>query len=280
MSPRFVAALVALVTVLADGPPAQGDGRAPPRPLVLFLHGYGGSPRLLDDGLDVTALAARHHLIPLLPAGRLDRAGQRFWRAGPSCCDFFGADAAGVDDRARLLALLRDTQRRTGADSQRLYVIGHSNGGHLAYRLACAPDSGLAAIVSLAGADFGDAPCASSTRLSVLQVQSAHDPIVPYQPACVTRPGRPRSLCYPGAETSTRRWALRVGCAPQRVAERPLRMAGGLSVQREHYAACPPGLEVAFWTVHGGGHMTDTFAPLMDTIVAWLIAHPRPRAMR
>ena len=39
-------------------------------------------------------------------------------------------------------------------DPQRIYVVGHSNGGFMSYRLACTRADRIAAIVSLAGATF------------------------------------------------------------------------------------------------------------------------------
>ncbi|MBK8481515.1 MAG: alpha/beta hydrolase fold domain-containing protein [Proteobacteria bacterium] len=266
---------VASPLLLGGGESSPAVPRAK-RPLLLLLHGYGAGPESVVEGLGLARLLSRQRLLALVPAGRLDRHGQRFWRAGPACCDFFSTGAANADDAPRLQALLEQTWRAQRADARRLYVVGHSNGGHLAYRLACAGGGRLAAVVSLAGADFSKGPCPSPPRLSVLHVQGDRDPIVPYRPACVPRPGPRNSLCYPGAEASTRRWALRLGCAARRVAEAPLRVGAALSVSREHYADCPPGLDVALWTVRGGGHTTATFAPLLDAIWAWLNAHPRP----
>ncbi|MBK6849570.1 MAG: hypothetical protein IPG96_19255 [Proteobacteria bacterium] len=260
--------------VLLLGAAPSSAAPAAARPLVLLLHGYGGSPALLAESLGLAALAQRQRWLVLLPAGRRDRQGQRYWRAGPSCCDFFQAEARG-DDAARLVALLDQLPSAQRVDPHRRYVVGHSNGGHLAYRMACIAGDRLAAVVSLAGADFGDLPCTPSPRLSVLQVQSDRDPIVPYLPACVARPGRRGALCYPGADATTRRWARRLGCALPRVAAPPLRLAGPTWVSREHHAGCPSGVEVALWTIHGGGHATATFAPLLEAIGTWLADHPR-----
>lgn len=42
------------------------------------------------------------------------------------------------------------------------------------------------------------------------------------------------------------------------------------------YADCPPGGEVALWTVHGGEHAVEVSAEFGPCILGWLLAHPKP----
>src|SRR5215831_11140831 len=123
------------------------------RPLLVFLHGLGGSgaEALADPGL--RGLAARGRMFLVAPDGEIDREGRRFWNAGAACCNF---DRQPVDDVARLEALIDGWRRRPEIDPARVFVVGFSNGGFMAHLLGCRMNDRLAAVVSLAGA--GPAP--------------------------------------------------------------------------------------------------------------------------
>lgn len=73
----------------------------------------------------------------------------RFWNASDACCDFYhtGTDASGY-----LHQLLETVKSRYPVDPDRVYLIGHSNGAFIAYRMACEHAADVTAIVSLAGA--------------------------------------------------------------------------------------------------------------------------------
>jgi polyhydroxybutyrate depolymerase len=55
------------------------------RPLLVFLHGLGGSGKALVDGLDLRERAAELGFAFIAPEGQLDYSGRRFWNASPSC---------------------------------------------------------------------------------------------------------------------------------------------------------------------------------------------------
>jgi poly(3-hydroxybutyrate) depolymerase len=104
------------------------DTRDRARPLVVLLHGGGtrenGRRMALDTGFD--AVARRSGAMAVYPdavRGRFD-AGR--------CCS-----ATPVDDVAFVDALVRRIRRRHRIDPRRISAVGFSNGGFLAYRLAC-----------------------------------------------------------------------------------------------------------------------------------------------
>jgi polyhydroxybutyrate depolymerase len=69
--------------------------------------------------------------------------GLRTWNAG-SCCS--GAVTAVVDHVAAVRAILDRMEDEWLVDSDRVYATGHSNGGMMAYRLACELSDRIAAI--------------------------------------------------------------------------------------------------------------------------------------
>ena len=57
---------------------------------------------------------------------------------------------------AYLRAIIRDVMARYPVDRRRVFVVGHSNGGFMAYRMACEASDLVTGVVSLAGATWKD----------------------------------------------------------------------------------------------------------------------------
>jgi polyhydroxybutyrate depolymerase len=234
-------------------------------PLLLYLHGLGGSGSEALASPDIRALAQRHRMVLVAPDGNLDRQGRRFWNAGGACCNF---DGKAVNDVARLEALLFHWTQRPEIDPARVYVVGFSNGGFMAHRLACYMDDRLAAIVSIGGAGRArEEACAPVSTIAVLEIHGDADPIVRYGGGHVldNRAADP----HPSAPETFADWAERLGCQAQlKPQTRPKTTAvdldprlPGAETKIESYADCPHG-SVELWTVHGGGHQVATPAML------------------
>jgi polyhydroxybutyrate depolymerase len=230
-------------------------------PLLLYLHGLGGSGSEALASPEIRALAQRGRMVLVAPDGNLDREGRRFWNAGGACCNF---DGKAVNDVARLEALIFHWTQRPEIDPARVYVVGFSNGGFMAHRLACYMDDRLAAIVSIDGA--GRSPeeaCAPVSTIAVLEIHGDADPIVRYGGGRVldNRAADP----HPSAPETFHDWAERLGCQAQ---GKPKTTAvdldprlPGAETRIESFADCPHG-SVELWTVHGGGHQVATPAML------------------
>ncbi|MFZ1662212.1 MAG: PHB depolymerase family esterase, partial [Paracoccaceae bacterium] len=132
LSPLTVRASDLANVDLADGRRYLGaapEGIANP-PLVIALHGGGGSPEQFsrDSGLAPAALDAGFAIV--FPSGTSRRAvGPKVWNAG-YCCGY--APAAGIDDQAFLTLVIKDAIRRYHVDPSRIYITGMSNGAILA----------------------------------------------------------------------------------------------------------------------------------------------------
>ena len=264
-----------------EGPPAHVisvEGLAPGerRPLVVYLHGLGGSgaEAIANPAIRGWAQAARVFLVA--PDGAADRIGRRFWNAGGACCNF---DRRPGDDVGRLEALIDHWRARPDIDPDQVFVIGFSNGGFMAHRLACWMDDRLAGIASISGA--GRAPeeaCGVTTRLTVVEVHGDADPIVRYQGGRVfdSRELDP----HPAAAATIRDWATRFGCAASQ--------AGKATTKTTQVDLDPaqPGPETAIeswrcgrgeaelWTVRGGGHALVT-GPIIERVGARLLSHSK-----
>ncbi|MEJ5912873.1 alpha/beta fold hydrolase [Pseudokineococcus sp. 1T1Z-3] len=113
-----------------------------PETAVLLLHGYTSSAAGVADRLQAEALAAALDAVVVAPTGLGARTS---WDAG-GCCG--SAARSGVDDVGFLRHLLVRLRAR---GAERAYVVGYSNGGMLAYRLACEHPDDVDAIAVVNG---------------------------------------------------------------------------------------------------------------------------------
>lgn len=124
-----------------------------PAPLVLLLHGGGGSGATMIARWQ--AKAAAEGLILVAPNGIGRRAGSGTWNAGGCCGE---AMTSGSDDVRFVGAVLDDVTGKARVEAGRVYVAGLSNGGMLAHRVAIAYPQRLAGAAVVAGALFGGEP--------------------------------------------------------------------------------------------------------------------------
>ena len=241
------------------------------RPLLIFLHGLGGSGKVAFDVLHLAAFGARERVFVVAPDGSADRQKRQFWNAGPACCNF---DHKDIDDVARLSALLESWRSRPEVDPSRIYVMGHSNGGFMTERLVCALGDRITAAASLSGASpASDVRCTPTRSLTLLEVHGDADEIVRYAGGSVFDSSE--LAAFPGAEQGFRDWGKRLGCsgAPALGASLDLdpRLAGAETTV-EQFGQCASG-SVALWTVHGGTHFVGTGQQAFEAIWRFLSAH-------
>lgn len=241
----------------------------PPRPLLVLLHGYSASGELQDVYLGLSPRAAERGFITLTPDGTRDGTGLRFWNASPGwCCDF---GQSGVDDAGYLLSLVAEAKARFAIDPARVYLVGHSNGGFMSYKLACENADVFAAVAAIAASmPLAEADCAPSEPVSILHVHGTAD-------ATIFHSGVPDR--FPSAEMTTERWAAHDGCerlpspAPTRDYDNAVL---GAETHPLPYPGCASGHAVEHWEMRGSGHVpafNDTFIP---AVLDWLLAHPNP----
>lgn len=249
-------------------PEKVGSGER--RPLVIYLHGLGGSGSDALESPPLRALAERHRMFVVAPDGDRDRQGRRFWNAGSACCNF---DRSKVDDVARLTELVDRWRRKPEIDPSRIYVVGFSNGGFMAHRLACRIPDRFAAVVSLAGAGVPDGEsCAPRSPLAVLEVHGADDEIVA---AGGGRVFDSQELApHPSAMETMDAWARRLGC--RRVERRTEGTAPRLRMAS--HQDCRLG-RAELWIVEGAGHQIVT-APILDRVAAFLLGQKKSGAAR
>ena len=262
--------------------PASYDP-AKPAPLLIVLHGYGSSGREHEAYFHLDAAAEQRGYLIAYPDGTTDTTGSRFWSATDACCDF---DRTGVNDVAYLAEVITAIQASLAVDPKRIDLVGHSNGGFMSYRMACAHADFVTAMVSLAGATFGNpADCAPSAPVAVLETHGTADDVIAFGGGTIQGIGSGRLMsAYPGAEGTASIWARYDGCgaAPSDVSERvdvdaDLSDAGSpAEATVKRWTGCAPGGAVELWTMPNGSHGPTISAAFPGAVLDFLEAHPRP----
>jgi polyhydroxybutyrate depolymerase len=248
--------------------PAGTDG-ATPLPLVVALHCYGCDPDRFEHDYAIDRLASALPALVAVPRGFVDPDGRPFWNATDACCDFHGRRP---DDVTYVLAVVRDVSARHRVDPARVLAFGMSNGGFLAHRLACVAPEVFRGVASLAGA--GQADCAPSRPVAVLEIHGDADELVPMEgePPVVALPGR---RAIPSAESTARAWAKVNGCAPEPKDAGRLdlvRSVPGVETERREWTQCKSG-GVGLWIARGAQHVEKWEPFTTERAVRWLLAH-------
>jgi polyhydroxybutyrate depolymerase len=241
-------------------------------PLLMVLHGFGVPSSLLIVKAGLNQVADQKKFAYLAPEGARDALGRPFWNASKSCCDL---DHRQIDDVKRLRELLSANLDNASIDPQRVFVIGYSNGGFMAQRLACDMGDRIAGVVSVAGAaPAPDVPCAQSTALSFLEIHGDSDPIVHYAGGTVF--DRNDVAAHSSAPDTAKFWAQRLSCAGELHDVQTLDLEPHVADREtlvQRYDDCRGAVEL--WTVHGGGHYVALQPPALDAIWAFVVAHPK-----
>ena len=162
--------------VLPDGrayvlhvPPAlrRDPSRTPGTPVMVVLHGLDSFPADAAQSTGLSRLADRDDALVAYPEGVRDS-----FNAG-HCCG--PAVTHQVDDVAFLTRVVQDLRRR-GAG--RVSVVGFSNGGMMAYRLAC-ERPGLVDTVGVMSGTLQIPRC--DGRITALHLHGDRDTAVPFE---------------------------------------------------------------------------------------------------
>ena len=107
-------------------PPSYKE--AEPAPVVVLLHGYTSSGAWAEDYMEFEPLSDQEGFLYVYPDGTLDclNPPNRFWNATNACCNFCGKS---VDDVGFLSGVLDELEAEFTVDTDRIYFVGHSNGG-------------------------------------------------------------------------------------------------------------------------------------------------------
>jgi polyhydroxybutyrate depolymerase len=207
---------------------SPGGAGSDASPIIVVLSGRNAttSQEISRDGLVPLVSAGSAELV--YPAGI-----GKSWNAG-GCCG--KAAQEHVNDVAFLKALVAMVDP---GHSRPIYLSGYSNGGRMAYRMACT-DPRLFDAMAVVKA-MPDPGCSVIQPVNFLQIDSTDDPRVPY------RPGDP-GLESPAATTEVARLRSADG-TPQQA-----RVVSRGSLQLQTWSNGKQGTRLAFAIYNGGRH--------------------------
>lgn len=208
----------------------EGFESRPRLPLVLDLHGSGGSAAGQARTSGLEALAVREGFI----VATLQADGGR-WNVPVT------SDRA--DDVAYASAVIDHVAARACTDPARVYATGFSGGGRMASLLACRLSGRIAAIAPMAALRW-PAPC-DGRPVPILTFHGLADTQNPYDGHAAGR-GAEWLESVPEALAG---WARHNGCDERAIVEDP---PGPLSTH--HYSGCDDGSEVRLVRIDGLGH--------------------------
>jgi polyhydroxybutyrate depolymerase len=212
-------------------------------PLVIALHGGKGNSERMSDLTNLSRLGEQEGFFVVYPNGY-----ENSWADGRGTAP---AEKAGTNDVGFISKLIDRLSSDYKVIAQQVYVTGFSNGGHMAYRLACELSEKIAAVAPV-GANMPEnivASCEPKRPVPVLQLSGTEDTFVPYIG------GEARGGLIVSAEASVAFWATRNGCLAEPSSENlPDTVRDGTTVTVSSYQNCQQDADVQLYTIVGGGH--------------------------
>ncbi len=219
-----------------------------PVPLLIALHGGTGWGKQFERNSGFDGLAQANGFIVVYPDGvgngpNADQ--QRTWNGG-ACCGI--AARTNVDDVAFIDQLITQLEADFPIDADRVFAAGHSNGGILAYRLACELPDRIAAIGVQSSALEIDA-CTPDQPVSAIHIHGAADQNLPIDGG--VGPNALSGVDFNKPLEGATALAAADGCdaAPTTTTD-----ATNADLMIHLWSPCAAGTEVVFVEVAGAGH--------------------------
>lgn len=222
-------------------PPEHDNNQ--PVPIVLVFHGGFGKADGAILMSDFSGLSDKIGFFVVYPNGSGRLNNQKLTWNGGTCCGY--AQKNNIDDVAFVRAVLDDLRNITTLDEKRIYATGFSNGGMMAYRLACELPDQIAAIGSVSGTK-NFSLCDPEQLIPVIHFHGTNDHHVPYDGGL-----GPRSLTsvdFESVQDTLQFWAKNNQCNTTSVVE------FFNDIIHTTYASCAGGSSVELYTITDGGH--------------------------
>ena len=198
-----------------------------PLPVVIFLHGYPFDAAGTASGTQFDAQASAGGFLSIFPDG----------------CSMDWDPQHGSPDVDFISHLIDRLGSEYSIDKSRVYLVGISAGGFMAYRLACDLANRIAAVASVAAGMWWD-DCQPARPIPILEMHGTSDANVPYDGGPSTYHGH----SLPPVMTMIQRWVAYDGCTGG-----PVPSLAGIT-KSSLWNRCNGGSVVRLDTVIGGNH--------------------------
>ncbi len=209
-----------------------------PLPLVVALHGSGMQGKDMAEKTALSKLADQAGFIVVYPDGLKQK---------------WNVSGRGPEDNVQFVhALIDHMQQLRSIDAQRIYVVGLSNGGILAQKLACEAPDQIAAIATVAASlpvQFSS-HCQTQKPVSLLMINGTADSVVPWQGGAAPKVKVGRNLSIPPIPDVVNFWQQHNACPASGRVEQPSNL-----VEVTDYLSCQAQSEVMLVALQGAGHV-------------------------
>lgn len=219
--------------------------------LVIAFHGGGGDMDYMarNEYYGLLSKADQEGDIIVFPNGysRFPSGKLATWNAGDCCGD---ARDKQIDDVGFVKEIVGNLNRQMNIDNNRIFAIGMSNGGMMAYRLACELPEIFAAVVSVAGTD-NTKSCHPSRTVSILHIHAQNDTHVLFGGGAGPGSFRDESKVtdFVSVPQTIKNWTTHNQC--QGIPERILNVKGAYC---DLYNNCNQQSRVQLCVTEAGGH--------------------------
>ena len=211
-------------------------------PLVLLLHGAGGTADDMERLTGFIDIAEREKFILVYPEGINNQ-----WNDGRGRNEL-------ISDVSFISKLIDFMSNEFSIDKNKVYVAGMSNGGFMTMRLACELADKITAVAAVASTvdSAVDANCQTAKPMPVMLFAGNKDKLVPLNGGVVARLQHSVLLSQ---HALAEKWALRNGCNMQpKVSSLPELNHDGTTVTKTVYSGGKNNTEVITYMIGNGGH--------------------------
>lgn len=232
-------------------------------PLVIVLHGAGSHGLNVEKSTKFSETAQKEGFVVVYPNGfKVSNGMHAGWNAVHCCGD---AMELNIDDVGFIGFLIDEMVKNAHVDAARVYVLGNSNGGMLAQRVAREIPHKITAVASVVAGAYGD-EVAGWKSVPIMFINDQDDAVIPFNGGILKADSQykvDRVVPFKSSLYQSQFWAKVNGCAPNP------RISVVANVKVLQYI-CPHGNEVVHYVTHGLGHVwPEMEAPFNATDIVW-----------
>ncbi|XDD50550.1 PHB depolymerase family esterase [Leptospira sp. WS92.C1] len=229
-------------TYLLHVPKAQ-ENHSAKLPLVLVLHGRLGNGEIMMNDSGFNEIADREGFIVVYPNGI-----QKSWADGRGATP---ADLEQIDDVQFLEKLIQHLLNLFPIAADRVFIVGHSNGGFMTQRMLVEKSKLFKAGASVSSqlSEFVLRKDQPTEKVSVAFLAGTEDPTVPYYGGYVRDGGEILSV-----EDSVNRWLQWNSCSKASQTKTRDDKDDATKLEIVSYDTCKEKTSVRLYKIVGGGH--------------------------
>ncbi len=216
--------------------PSTYENSEKPLALIFNMHGFTSTAAQQELSSEMNKVAEKDNFLVCYPNGI-----NRSWNVGWS----FGSTADDVDFISELIDYIGE---KYDLDKSRVYACGMSNGGFMAFRLACELSDKIAAVASVTGSMIPEAisACQPNKAVPVLQIHGTQDFVVNYNGSNIAAP----------IDDVLNLWIRNNKCPEEPIiTELPdINTTDNTTTEIIKYGPCDNQTEVIHYKIQNGGH--------------------------